>query len=156
MTPEEKICAICTEKKLTLAVAESCTGGRVASRLTKVPGTSRYFLGSVVAYAPLWKEKMLGVSTRTLAAKGAASVDVAKEMVRGLLGHTTADVALAITGEAGPEASSSMAPVGAVHIALLFRGKSPQTHSLDLRGGREEILQKATDEALRLLQEFVQ
>jgi nicotinamide-nucleotide amidase len=107
-----------TEKKKTLALAESCTGGGIANRVTNVPGASAIFLGGVVSYANDAKEKFLGVHPESLKQHGAVSEDVAREMAVGAREKFGADFALAVTGIAGPSGGTPEKPVGTVFIAL--------------------------------------
>lgn len=100
----------------TLALAESCTGGAAAAKIVSIPGASKFFLGSLVAYSNGWKERFLHVSRSTIDQKGAASKEVAAEMVAGLLNETEADYGAAITGFAGPCGS-------AIYIAVCRRGE---------------------------------
>ena len=115
---EQIIVKSLTQKKKTLALAESCTGGLMANRLTDVPGASAVFIGSVVVYADAAKEKFLGVRAETLAAHGAVSAAVAREMAVGARDKFGSDFALAVTGIAGPGGGTAEKPVGTVFIAL--------------------------------------
>jgi len=103
---------------LTLALAESCTGGLVADTITNVAGSSQFLLGGVVAYANEAKEKILGVPAETLAEHGAVSEEVARAMARGARRLLGADLGLGITGIAGPGGATPAKPVGLVHIAV--------------------------------------
>jgi nicotinamide-nucleotide amidase len=107
-----------TEKKKTLALAESCTGGNIAHRITNVPGASAIFLGGVVSYANSVKEQFVGVKKETLEQFGAVSEEVAREMAPGAREKFQSDFAIAVTGIAGPGGGSAEKPVGTVFIAL--------------------------------------
>jgi nicotinamide-nucleotide amidase len=107
-----------SERKQSLALAESCTGGNIAHRLTNVPGASVILLGGVVSYANSAKEKMLGVRAESLREHGAVSEAVAREMALGARLQLGSDYALAVTGIAGPGGGTSEKPVGTVFIAL--------------------------------------
>ncbi len=109
--------ALLTEKNKTVAVAESCTGGLLASRLTGVPGCSRVFGTGVVSYSWDCKKQMLGVSADTLENRGAVSAETAREMADGIRRQAGADIGIAITGEAGPQAAEDK-PIGTVFVAL--------------------------------------
>ena len=107
-----------TKRQQTLALAESCTGGCIAHRLTNVPGASVVFLGGVVAYSNAAKGKFLGVRAETLAAHGAVSETVACEMAEGARERFGADFAIGVTGIAGPDGGTKEKPVGTVFIGL--------------------------------------
>ena len=115
---EQVVVRLLARQKKTLALAESCTGGLIASRIADVPGASEVFLGGVVSYANPAKEKLLGVLAESLAAHGAVSEAVAREMAAGAREKFGADFALAVTGIAGPGGGSPEKPVGTVFIAL--------------------------------------
>lgn len=115
---EERVGELLRERGLTLAVAESCTGGLLGHRITSVPGSSAYFLGGVIAYDDAVKERLLGVRAATLAAHGAVSAETAEEMARGGRAALHADLALSVTGIAGPGGGSARKPVGLVYVAL--------------------------------------
>jgi len=115
---ERDVLRLLAKRKQTLALAESCTGGCLAHRLTNVPGASAVFLGGAVAYSNAVKQKFLGVQVETLAAHGAVSEAVACEMAKGVRKIFGADFALAVTGIAGPTGGTKAKPVGTVFIAL--------------------------------------
>ena len=119
---ENVIVRLLTEQKKTLALAESCTGGNIAHRLTNVSGASEIFLGGVVSYANVVKEKFVGVRAETLQSHGAVSEAVAHEMALGAREKFGSDFALAITGIAGPGGGTAEKPVGTVFIALASAG----------------------------------
>jgi nicotinamide-nucleotide amidase len=115
---ENVVVRLLTEQRKTLALAESCTGGNIAHRLTNVPGASAVFLGGTVSYANSAKEKLLGVRAETLRQHGAVSEEVAREMALGARKKFDADFAIAVTGIAGPAGGTKEKPVGTVFIAL--------------------------------------
>jgi nicotinamide-nucleotide amidase len=115
---ETVVVRLLTSQKKTLALAESCTGGCVAHRVTNVPGASSVFLGGFVTYSNESKQKFLGVRARTLAAHGAVSEAVVREMAEGTRQQTGADFAIAVTGIAGPDGGTKEKPVGTVFIGL--------------------------------------
>ena len=119
---ENVIVRLLAAQKKTLALAESCTGGNLAHRITNVPGASAIFLGGVVSYANAVKEKFVGVSAETLQQHGAVSEAVAREMAAGAREKFSADFALAVTGIAGPGGGSAEKPVGTVFLALASAG----------------------------------
>ena len=116
---EVVVVRLLNERKQTLALAESCTGGCIAHRLTNVPGASAVFLGGVVAYSNAAKGKFLGIRAETLAAHGAVSEAVACEMAGGARERFGADFAIGVTGIAGPDGGTKDKPVGTVFIALI-------------------------------------
>lgn len=112
----------CIARGKWLAVAESCTGGAIASLLTTESGASNYFLGSLVVYHNTWKEQFLGVSKETLAREGAVSAKAIEEMLSGLFQKTNADLAIAVSGILGPSGEEPQKPVGTVFIGVGVRG----------------------------------
>ena len=115
---ETVVVRLLTRRRKTLALAESCTGGFIANRITNVPGASKIFLGGIVAYSNGAKEKFLGVRPETLKKHGAVSEAVAREMAEGARKKFGADFAIAVTGIAGPAGGTKGKPVGTVFIAL--------------------------------------
>ena len=140
----------CREQGLTLATAESCTGGLVAARLTSVPGSSDVVLGGVVAYADEVKVRELGVSQELLERHGSVSPEVAAAMAAGARERLGADVAVAVTGIAGPGGGSEEKPVGLVHLHAEGPGGS-LARELNLPGERDAIRGRATVAALHLV-----
>ena len=141
---------ILTERSETLAVAESCTGGLLASAFVDLPGSSRYFLEGAVTYSNAAKRARLGVSQRTLDGVGAVSAQCAKEMAEGLRRTAGADYALSTTGIAGPDGGTADKPVGLVYIALASRDGTA-VQELKLGGDRSRIRMHATLAACDLL-----
>jgi nicotinamide-nucleotide amidase len=143
------------ERRLTLAAAESCTGGLLLERMTDVPGSSDYVAGGIVAYTNTLKTTMLGVEPALLEQHGAVSEPVAAAMAEGMRERSGAEVAIAITGIAGPGGGSAEKPVGTVVIAVLAPGKpiSIRTHSFP--GGREHVRFQATQAALDTLRRLL-
>ncbi len=135
----------------TIAVAESCTGGRIASRLTAVPGCSLYFESACVTYSNASKIRLLGVSASLIDGKGAVSPEVATSMAEGIRRREGVDFALAVTGIAGPEGGSAEKPVGLVYIALAD-AKQTQVAEHCFDGNREDIQSAATKKALEILE----
>ena len=115
---EETVVRLLTKRRQTLALAESCTGGYLAHRITNVPGASKVFNGGLVAYGNAAKQKFLGVRAATLTRHGAVSTAVAREMAQGARKKFGADFAIAVTGIAGPNGGTKVKPVGTVFIAL--------------------------------------
>ena len=139
------------ERKLTLATAESCTGGAVADAIVAVPGASAAFRGAVVAYANEVKTALLNVPERTLSSAGAVSEETAVAMARGGCERLGADVVIAVTGIAGPEGGTQEKPVGLVWYALAFGDGEIETRRLTFPGERADIRERATVAALGLI-----
>ena len=115
---EVQVGVLLRQRGLKLAVAESCTGGLIGDRITNIPGSSEYYLGSVTAYAYEAKERLLGVSHDTLITHGAVSRETVLEMARGMRHVLAADIGLSVTGIAGPGGGLPGKPVGLVWIGL--------------------------------------
>ena len=151
-TLEQQVHRILTERGKTLAIAESCTGGVIASKFTAMAGASAYLLGGVVAYANEVKRNILGVDTVSLECFGAVSEVVALEMAEGVRRTTGADYAIATTGIAGPSGGSKHKPVGTVWIALA----TPEGSRAIMRNSgtdRSQIINRASAYAIELLYE---
>jgi nicotinamide-nucleotide amidase len=114
--------ARCRAQGVTIALAESCTGGLVCGLLTEIPGSSAVLERGFVVYSNQAKQELLGVSALTLAQFGAVSAETAREMALGALAHSSADVAASITGIAGPDGGTPQKPVGLVHFGCARRG----------------------------------
>jgi PncC family amidohydrolase len=133
-----------------VALAESCTGGLLGARITGIPGSSRYLLGGVVAYHNSAKAALLQVPRAMLSRHGAVSAPVAAAMARGARRAFRADVAVAVTGIAGPGGGSAGKPVGLVHVAVSGFGRT-RCRSAYFTGGRRRVRRQAADLALILL-----
>jgi len=137
------------EKKLTIATAESCTGGLIAKKITDVPGSSSAFLGSIVAYSNDVKSKILHVPEDVLLNYGAVSKECAANMVDGLKKIFNCDLAISVTGIAGPDGGSEEKPVGLVYIGVLFKD-AVEVKRYEFRGDREAIRERAANAALSI------
>lgn len=147
---EEQIVALMREKNLTLAAAESCTGGMLSSRMIDVAGVSDVYKAGFVTYANEAKQKLIGVKEETLIKYGAVSEQTAREMVAGALRAAEADMAVAITGIAGPGGGTKEKPVGLVYIACGSADDIIVERCL-FSGNRKEIRQASVEHALEML-----
>lgn len=136
-----------TENNLSIVTAESCTGGWIAKCCTDVAGSSAWFDRGFVTYSNSSKQDMLGVSETSLQQFGAVSEQVAKEMAQGALKNSKSDIAVAVTGIAGPDGGSEEKPVGMVWIAWAGK-KTIRTHNFLFEGKREQIRYKTVIEAM--------
>ncbi len=144
---QETLGRLLKEKGLTLALAESCTGGLICKMLTDVPGSSEYFLGGVVSYSNTAKEKALGVSPGDLKEHGAVSAAVAEQMALGARLYLDADIGLSVTGIAGPGGGTEEKPVGTVFIGLSAAGTC-RSWKVRALGGRDIVRQRSANQAL--------
>jgi nicotinamide-nucleotide amidase len=151
---EEHVLSLCRARGLTLATAESCTGGMVAERITRVPGSSDVFVGSVVAYADRVKAAQLGVSEDVLADHGAGSAETAVAMAAGARERLGADVAVAVTGVAGPGGGTADKPVGLVFVSA-STPDAERTIDFNLPGDRDAIRRRSTVSALHLVRRLL-
>ncbi len=151
----ERLASLLLDKQKQLAVAESCTGGWLAKCLTDISGSSGWFERGFVTYSNDAKREMLGVDAATLAGYGAVSEAVVREMAQGVLSHSPADVAVAISGIAGPGGGSPDKPVGTVCFAFAERGGDIEVMTCHFEGDREAVRRSAVHYALsQLLQLF--
>lgn len=142
----QSIQQLCIAQQWTLSLAESCTGGRLAARLTRMPGCSHYFLGSIVAYSNALKIGLLNVDARTLAQYGAVSGPIVSQMAQGVLKLTNSHYSVAVSGIAGPEGGSTEKPVGTIWGAIASQGlEEPVILDFHLSGTREEIIENSVD-----------
>ncbi|MDQ3195164.1 MAG: CinA family protein [Burkholderiales bacterium] len=146
--------ALCSRKWM-LATAESCTGGWVAQEITAVAGSSQWFERGFVTYSNAAKYEMLSVDLRTLEQHGAVSEQTAIEMASGALAHSRADVALAVSGIAGPDGGTPQKPVGTVCLAWAVKGRNPVSETQRFDGGREAIRRQAVARALRVALDLI-
>jgi PncC family amidohydrolase len=143
------------ERALYLATAESCTGGLIGDRITNVPGSSDYFLGGIIAYANPIKQQLLGVKAETLERFGAVSRETVVEMAQGACRVLDTQLAVAVSGIAGPGGGTVEKPVGLVWIGL----SAPDGDSawrFILPGDRRQVKEESAEQALRLLLEYLQ
>ncbi len=151
---EAIVVRLLTERKQTLALAESCTGGFISNRITNVPGASAVFLNGIISYSNEAKQKLLGVRTETLSQSGAVSQPVAREMAEGARAGSKTDYALAVTGIAGPDGGTEGKPVGTVWIALATQSETVAQHHI-FRYDRETFKFVTSQEALDLLRQTI-
>lgn len=150
----EEIGQVLRSKKKTLAVAESCTGGKLGDLITEVPGSSDYFLGGIISYCNDAKASLLGVDRETLKAKGAVSEEVALQMATGARRALGADIGVGVTGVAGPGGGTVTKPVGLVYIAVSSAEASVCKRNL-FKGSRSSIKKQSAERALAMLKDLV-
>lgn len=152
---ERRLGEVLSQEGLSLAVAESCTGGLISHRITNVPGSSGYFLLGIVAYSNESKVEQLGVEPSLIEKFGAVSRDVALAMAYGIMKKAHSDIAVGVTGIAGPEGGTRDKPVGLVFIgAVTVKRETVQRHIFS--GGRAAIKGQATEATLRLILEMAE
>ncbi|GHV88371.1 hypothetical protein AGMMS50267_07310 [Spirochaetia bacterium] len=147
----EQVIRLAAEKKLLIAAAESCTAGLVADLLAGLPGASRVFWGSFVSYTPEAKVRMLGVDAALLRQYGAVSRETAISMATGALERSGADIAVSVTGLAGPDGDGSAVPVGTVWIGVAGTDRFRDAWVYHFSGSRNEVRRSAAGEALGVL-----
>jgi nicotinamide-nucleotide amidase len=152
---EEVVGDLLKARRLTIAAAESCTGGLLMSRLTDVPGSSAYVLGGVVVYSNDLKTMLVDVRAASIAAHGAVSEPVALAMAEGARSRTGAHIGVGITGIAGPDGGTPQKPVGTVAIAVVAPESTPQVRTFSFPGGRPQVKHQATQAALDLVRRLL-
>lgn len=152
---EDEIGRLLTQRGLTLALAESCTGGLIAHRITMTPGSSAYFLGGVVSYANSVKQALLGVEAEVLAREGAVSEAVAAQLAAGVRDRLGADIGIAVTGIAGPGGGSPEKPVGLVFMGFANPRGEVTVRRYEFSGNRLEIKEQTCAAALEWLQAYL-
>lgn len=151
----ERVGVLLAQRGWRLATAESCTGGWIAQAITSVPGSSGWFDRGFITYSNASKVEMLGVQAETLARHGAVSEATVLEMTRGVLARSHADVAVAVSGIAGPGGATADKAVGTVALAWARRGGAATSAIVHLAGNRAEVRRAAVAAALRgLLERF--
>ncbi|MFZ7110831.1 MAG: competence/damage-inducible protein A [Desulfatiglandales bacterium] len=153
-TMEEVVGGMLREQNLSIAVAESCTGGLIGNLLTNVPGSSSYFKGGVMVYSNEAKVDLINVSPETIAGFGAVSNETAREMARGVRERMKTDLGLAVTGIAGPDGGTREKPVGTVHISLA-RGEKLFAQKYRFWGTRSQIKQNSAMMALDWVRRYL-
>jgi nicotinamide-nucleotide amidase len=146
----ERLQGICLGRGLTVAIAESCTGGLLAAALTEVPGSSGYFIGGIVSYADSAKAGLLGVPEATLAAHGAVSAQVARVMAIGVRERLGTTLAASVTGIAGPDGGSIEKPVGLTYVGVAD-GRGADVRRFTWAGDRDVNRHESARAALELL-----
>lgn len=148
---------ICSRKKLTLATAESCTGGMVAAAISEIPGSSAVFDRGFVTYSNESKQQMLGVTPATIDVYGAVSTECAEEMAKGALAHASVDLAISITGIAGPTGAVRGKPIGLVYFCAASRSGRVIAHGRKYGDiGRSKVRQQSVLQALAMLRELAE
>jgi len=150
----EGLADLLLKKRLTLSLAESCTGGMISSVITDIPGASGFFRGCAVTYSNDSKEKILNIPAGTLIAYGAVSAETAKAMAEGARELFAADIAGSATGIAGPDGGSEQKPVGTVFTAVTD-GKRTECRGLLLNGSRDEIRKGTAQNLIGMLRDLV-
>ncbi|WP_159585824.1 CinA family protein [Chelativorans xinjiangense] len=152
----KRVLQACEERGLKLATAESCTGGMIAAAITDLAGASNVLERGFVTYSNEAKVEMLGVSPQTLGTRGAVSEETALEMAAGALAHSRADIAVSVTGVAGPGGGTAEKPVGLVWFGLAVKGKEPRAQKRLFTGTRGQVRSESVATALSLMLEVSQ
>jgi len=155
VTMEERVGQLLLQRRQTLALAESCTGGLISRRITRIAGSSAYYYGGAVTYANEAKINFLGVTPATLEKHGAVSEPTALEMSQGIRERTGAGIGLSVTGVAGPSGGSPEKPVGTVWMSIALEGRH-EARQFHFHGDRERIIQGASQAALNWLRTILE
>ncbi len=147
----EELSKVLEERKLKLVTAESCSGGQLAAAITTRPGSSKVFERGFVTYSNESKTDLLGVSNNLLKTHGAVSAECAAAMAKGAIENSKADIAISITGIAGPEGGSEEKPVGTVYFGVMIKGSNPETHCGEFQGTRLDIQTESVMTAIEYL-----
>ncbi len=151
----KRLAEVVSRKGLKVSAAESCTGGLIGAVITEAPGASSFFMGSAVTYANEAKENLLNVPCGILFAYGAVSPQTASLMAKGAVRLYGSDIAVAVTGIAGPGGSTAEKPVGLVYVAV-SDGDKTQTYKFNFEGDRDAVRCQTVTSALRLLADFAE
>tara|TARA_B100001105_G_C22049503_1_gene297536 strand:+ start:26 stop:508 length:483 start_codon:yes stop_codon:yes gene_type:complete len=150
----EKVFKLCLKKKIKLSFAESCTGGLLSSLITSFPNSSKIFISGFITYSDLSKQKMIGVKSKTLKKYGAVSKEVAIEMVNGIWNKNKINIALSITGIAGPTGQTKNKKVGLVYVGIKSK-KGIQINEFDFKGNREKIRLVSVEKAIDMISSVI-
>jgi PncC family amidohydrolase len=151
---EERVGRLLKKEKLSIAVAESCTGGLLGYLITAVPGSSDYFKGGVIVYQNELKEKFLAVPGAVLRKHGAVSCETARYMAGGIRRKAKANIGVAVTGVAGPKGGTVKKPVGLVYIALSTK-EGTESQAFHFSGDRKTIRSRSAKKALSLIRDYL-
>lgn len=154
MKEYQRLVALLRSEKLTIATAESCTGGLIAKLITDVPGSSEVFVGGMVSYSNEMKMKWLGVKPETLSSFGAVSENTVNEMLDGIITQTGAHIGIAVSGIAGPTGGTPEKPVGTVYIGVAFQARKRVERFL-FPGSREEVRIASATKSVEMIFEIV-
>ena len=155
VVPEIALAEILKQNRWTISTAESCTGGRIGALLTKHPGSSTFYKGSVIAYCNEVKQSVLGVQSDILENEGAVSAPVVEQMAQGVVRLLKTDLAIAVSGIAGPDGGTAEKPVGMVWMAV-SDGQNTKSECCYFGRNREENMRKIAERAIFFTKEFAE